>query len=187
MKINASALRQGNVIEIDSKLYVILVAENNQPGKGVPVTRIEMRGVENGIKVGTRFRTTEQVELCYIEDAEYQYLYKDSEAFVFMNQVTFDQVTVPNTVVGEQEIYLQDSMVVTVKLYEGKVIAVILPAKVVLEVLETEPVIKGQTATSSYKPAILSNNVRTGVPGHIAVGTMIVVDTATGSYVERAK
>jgi elongation factor P len=87
-----------------------------------------MRGVENGIKVGTRFRTTEQVELCYIEDAEYQYLYKDSEAFVFMNQVTFDQVTVPNTVVGEQEIYLQDSMVVTVKLYEGKVIAVILPA-----------------------------------------------------------
>ena len=187
MKVNASALRNGNVVEMDGKLYVILKAENIQPGKGTPVTQLEMRRISDGVKVSERFRTTEQVERAFIEESDYQFLYDEGEAFAFMQTETFEQVSVPKDVIGEQGIYLQEGMVVQVSLHEGVPVSVSLPQRVVLEVVEPEPVIKNQTATSSYKPAVLTNGVRTGVPPHIAAGTKIVVNTADGSYVERAK
>jgi elongation factor P len=187
VKVIASSLRKGNVVDMDGKLYVILSAENIHPGKGTPVTQLDMRRISDGVKVSERFRTTEQVERAYVEDREHQYLYADGNEFTFMNPETFDQVTVSKDIVGDSAIYLQEGMPVSLSMHNGMAIAIQLPARVVLEVTETEPSMRGQTASSSYKPAVLSNGARTMVPPHISTGTRIVVMTADGSYVERAK
>ncbi len=187
MKVIASQIRKGNVIEADGQLYVVLTAENFHPGKGTPTTQIDMRRISDGVKVSQRFKTTEQVERAFIEAADYQYLFEDGNAFTFMNSRTFDQVEVPKRVVGDQGAFLQENMTVRISLYEGTPVSIELPQRATLEVVETEPVIKGQTAASSYKPAVLSNGTRTTVPPHIAPGTRVVVMTADGSYVERAK
>lgn len=187
MKVNASSLRNGNVVEMDGRLYVILKADNIQPGKGTPVTQLEMRRISDGVKTSERFRTTEQVERAFIEESDYQFLYDEGESFAFMQTETYEQVSVPKDVVGEQGAYLQEGMIAQIALHEGVPVSITLPQRVVLEVVETEPVIKNQTATSSYKPALLSNGVRSAVPPHVAAGTRIVVNTADGSYIERAK
>jgi elongation factor P len=122
-----------------------------------------------------------------VEDREFQYLYKDGDGFHFMNSETYDQIAVAKDVIGDQAAYLQENMPVTLSTHEGIVLAIELPQRATLEVVETEPTVRGQTASSSYKPALLSNGVRTMVPPHIAAGTRIVVMTADGSYVERAK
>jgi len=187
VKVIASSLRKGNIVDMDGKLYVILSAENIHPGKGTPVTQLDMRRISDGVKVSERYRTTEQVERAYVEDRDYQYLYQDGDGFHFMNPETYDQIAVTKDVVGDQAAYLQENMKVTLSTHEGAVLAIQLPQRATLEVVETEPTVKGQTASSSYKPALLSNGERTMVPPHIAPGTRIVVMTADGSYVERAK
>ena len=187
MKVIASSLRKGNIVDLDGKLYVVLSAENIHPGKGTPVTQLDMRRISDGVKISERYRTTEQVERAYVEDREYQYLYQDGGGYNFMNAETYDQVAVPADIVGDQAVYLQEGMKVKLSVHEGVPVAIELPQRAVLEVIETEPTVKGQTASSSYKPAVLSNGVRTMVPPHIATGTRIVVMTADGSYVERAK
>lgn len=187
MKVIASSLRKGNVVEKDGKLYVILSAENIHPGKGTPVTQLDMRRISDGVKVSERYRTTEQVERAHVEDREYQYLYSDAEGFHFMNPESYEQIAVAADVIGDQAPYLQEGMSVTLSVHEGVGIAVSLPQRAIFEVVETEPVTKGQTASSSYKPALLSNGIKSAVPPHITVGTRIVVMTADGSYVERAK
>lgn len=187
MKVIASSIRKGNIIEQDGKLYVVLAAENIHPGKGTPVSQIEMRRISDGTKVSERYKTTDQVERAYVEDRDFNYLYEDGDGYHFMNNETYDQLPVSKDVVGDQAAYLQENMTVKLSIYEGNAVSIVLPQRVTLEVVETEPVTKGQTASSSYKPAILSNGVRTGVPPHIGVGTRIVVLTEDGSYVERAK
>jgi len=187
VKVIASSLRKGNVVEMDGKLYVVLSAENIHPGKGTPVTQLDMRRISDGVKVSERFRTTEQVERAYVEDRDHQYLYSDGDSFTFMNPETFDQVPVSRDIVGDQAVYLQEGMNVTLSMYNDAAIAIVLPARVSLEVVETEPTMKGQTASSSYKPAVLSNGARTMVPPHIGSGTRVVIMTVDGSYVERAK
>ncbi len=187
VKVIASSLRKGNIVDIDGKLYVVLSAENIHPGKGTPVTQADMRRISDGVKVSMRYKTTEQVERAHVEDIEYQYLYQDGDGFHFMNMDTYDQVAVAEDVVGDQAPYLQAEMKVRLSLHEGTVVAIELPQRATLEVVETEPTVKGQTASSSYKPALLSNGVRTMVPPHIVTGTRIVVQTVDGSYVERAK
>ena len=187
VKVIASSLRKGNIVEIDGKLYVVITAENIHPGKGTPVTQLDMRRISDGVKISERYRTTEQVERAYVEDRDFQYLYKDGDGAHFMNAETYDQVTVPPDIIGDLEPYLQEGMKVKLSVHEGIPVAIELPQRAVLEVVETEPTVKGQTASSSYKPAVLSNGVRTMVPPHIATGTRIVVMTADGSYVERAK
>ncbi len=187
MKVIASQIRKGNVVDIDGQLYVVLSAENFHPGKGTPTTQIDMRRISDGIKTAQRYKTTEQVERAFVEDHDYQYLYQDGDGFTFMNGETFDQILVPADIVGDMAPYLQENMTVKLSLHEGVPIAIELPQRVTLEVVETEPTMKGQTASSSYKPAILSNGVRTLVPGHIVPGTRIIVMTADGSYAERAK
>ncbi|MES2906770.1 MAG: elongation factor P [Pseudomonadota bacterium] len=186
-KVIASSLRKGNIVDLDGRLCVVLSAQNIHPGKGTPVTQLDMRRISDGIKVTERYRTTESVERAYVDERDYQYLYEDGSGYAFMNPENFDQVTVPNDVVGDSAPYLQEGMMIHLSLHNGIPIALELPARVTLEVTETEPVTKGQTASSSYKPAILSNGVRTNVPPHIGVGTRIVVMTEDGSYVERAK
>ena len=187
MKVIASQIRKGNVVEVDGQLYVVLTAENFHPGKGTPTTQIDMRRISDGTKVSQRYKTTEQVERAFIETQDFQYLYEDGDGFTFMNNETYDQVTVPKGTIGDQGAYLQEGMTVKVSLYEGAPVSVELPQRVTLEVVETEPAMKGQTAASSYKPAVLSNGVKTTVPPHISPGTRVVVMTADGSYAERAK
>ena len=187
MKVIASQIRKGNVVEVDGQLYAVLSSENFHPGKGTPTTQIDMRRISDGIKVSQRYKTTEQLERAFVEDHDYQYLYEDGDGFTFMNGENFEQVTVPKDVVGDYAPYLQENMTVRLSIYNGIPIAIELPQRVTLEVVETEPTMKGQTASSSYKPAVLSNGVRTLVPGHIVPGTRIVVMTADGSYPERAK
>ena len=187
VKVIASSLRKGNVVEKDGKLYSILFAENIHPGKGTPVTQLDMRRISDGVKVSERYRTTEQVERALVEDRPYNYLYQDGEGFHFMNMETYEQVAVTPDVVGDYAPYLQENMNVAIDLHEGRPIAIRLPDSVVLTVVEADPVVRGQTAASSYKPAVLENGVRVMVPPHVGAGTRIVVNTETGEYMERAK
>ena len=187
MKVIASSLRKGNIVEVDGKLYVVLTAENFHPGKGTPTTQVDMRRISDGVKTSQRYKTTDQVERAHVEDHEFSYLYQDGDGFHFMNQETYDQVHVAADVVGDSAVYLQEGMVVNMSVHEGVPVAIELPQKVALEIVDTEPVVKVQTASGSFKPAKLSNGVRTMVPTHITTGTRVVVSTTDGSYVERAK
>src|SRR5262245_3367307 len=188
VKVIASQVRKGNVLEDeDGKLYVVLSAENFHPGKGTPTTQIDMRRISDGIKVSVRYKTTDQCERAYVETTPHTFLYEDGDGYVFMNPDNYEQVTVPRDILGDQSVYLQENMECMLSLHNGVPIAIELPARVTLEVVETEPVVKGQTAASSFKPALLSNGVRTSVPPHIVSGTRVVVMTGDGSYVERAK
>jgi elongation factor P len=187
VKVIASSLRKGNIVEHEGQLYVVLNAESFHPGKGTPTTQVDMRRISDGVKTAQRYKTTEQVERAHVEEREHQFLYQDGEGFHFMNMENYDQVTLPQDVIGDQSAYLHPEMKVMLSMHEGTAIAIVLPQKVILEVTDTEPTTKGQTASSSYKPAMLSNGVRTSVPPFITAGTRVVVMTADGSYVERAK
>jgi len=187
LRVIASSIRKGNVIEQDGKLYVVVSAENIHPGKGTPVSQIEMRRISDGVKISERYKTTDQVEKATIEERNFTFLYEDGDGYHFMNPETYDQVQVSKDVVGDAAAYLQPEMTVKLSTHDVNVVSLALPQRVTLEVVETEPVTKGQTASSSYKPAVLSNGVRTTVPPHIAAGTRIVVMTEDGSYSERAK
>jgi elongation factor P len=187
VRVIASSLRKGNIVEIDGKLGVIVATENIHPGKGTPVTQMDVRRIADGVKMSMRFKTTDQVERAFVEDRKHQFMYQDGEGFHFMNMESYDQVTLQTDIVGDQAAYLAPEMEVTIAMYDSVPVSIELPAKAVLEVVETEPTIKSQTAASSYKPAVLSNGVRTMVPPFVSTGTKIVVMTADGSYVERAK
>ncbi|HWA29608.1 MAG TPA: elongation factor P, partial [Rhizomicrobium sp.] len=187
VSVIASNVRKGNVIEKDGKLYIVLTAENIHPGKGTPVTQLEMRRISDGVKINERYKTTDSLEKAFIEYQTYTYLYQDGDHWVFMQPETFDQVHVGADVIGDWAPYLQENMEVRLATFNNAPISIELPARVTLEVTDTEPVVKGQTASGSFKPATLSNGVRTMVPTHITTGTRIVVLTEDGSYVERAK
>ena len=187
VSVIASSVRKGNVLEKDGKLYLVLTAENIHPGKGTPVTHLEMRRISDGVKTVERLRTTDSVEKAFIDQNNYNYLYHDGDNYVFMQPETFDQVTVSAEVVGDRAPYLTENMDVHLQSFEGRPISIEIPQRATFAVVETEPVMKGQTASGSFKPAVLANGVRTMVPTHITVGTKIVVMTEDGAYVERAK
>jgi len=187
VKVQASSLRKGNVVDLEGKLYVVLQAQNIHPGKGTPVTQLDMRRISDGVKISERYRTTETVERAEVDDREYTFLYSDGEGFHFMNPQSYDQLVASPDVIGDAAPYLTDGVTVHLSTHDGVPIALELPRLATFEVVETEPSVKGQTASSSYKPAVLSNGVKTMVPPYIAVGTRIVVLTEDGSYQERAK
>jgi elongation factor P len=187
VKVIASTVRKGNVLDLDGKLAVVMTAENIHPGKGTPVTHLELRRISDGVKVTERYRTTDQVERAYLEEVNYGYMYDDDMGYNFMQPESFEQIVVPKDIMGDSAKYLQEGMVITVMLHDGVPVSVELPARVTFEIVEADPVVKGQTASSSYKPAILSNGLRVMVPPHIGAGTRVVIMTEDGSYVERAK
>ncbi len=187
MQVIASSIRKGNIIEKDGQLYVVLTAENIHPGKGTPVTQLAMRRISDGVKIAERYRTTENVERAFVEDRDFNFLYQDADGYNFMNNETFEQVSVSSDVIGDQAVYLQENMTCVLSMFDGRCVAIQLPARVTLEIVDTEPTVKGQTASSSYKPATLSNGARTMVSPHITAGTRVVIMTEDGSYVERAK
>ena len=179
MKVIASSLRKGNVVEKDSQLYIVLNAESFHPGKGTPTTQIDMRRISDGVKVTDRYKTTEQVE-------EFSYLYEDGDGMTFMNSENYDQVVVSNDVVGDAKPYLQEGMKVLLSIFNGVAVAIQIPPRITLEVVETEPAMKGQTASSSYKPAKASNGMRIMIPPYMGEGEKILVSTETGEYMRRA-
>jgi len=187
MKINAINIRPGNVLEYENKLMLVTKIDLIQPGKGNAVIQVEMKDVRTGTKTQNRWRTQEAVERARLDESEMQFLFHEGDLYTFMDNENFEQVTIPREVIGDQAIYLQDGMVCTVTLYEGTPLSVELPSQVTMTIAEADPVVKGQTASSSYKPALLENGAKVMVPPHIEAGTRVVVSTADGSYVERAK
>jgi len=188
VKVIASSIRKGNIIEReDGQLCVVLSAESFHPGKGTPTTQIDMRRLSDGVKVTDRFKTTEQVERAFVEDKNYDFLYSDADGYHFMNTENYDQIQVPADVIGDQAQWLQEGMKVILAGFNENPVGIQLPPRVTLEIIETEPAMKGQTASSSYKPAKVANGARVMVPPHISPGTRIVIQTEDGSYVERAK
>jgi elongation factor P len=188
VKVIASGVRKGNVIEHeDGKLYVVLKAESMHPGKGTPTTTIDMRRISDGVKTVVRYKTTDNMERAFVETVMHTYLYQDGDNYVFMNPTSYEQISLHADMVGDAIPYLQEGMECQIALFNEGPISIEIPQRVVLEITDTEPAIKNQTASSSFKPAMLSNGVRTLVPPHVTSGTRIVVETSDGSYVERAK
>jgi elongation factor P len=188
MKINGNAIRPGNVIEHQGRLWRAVRIQHTQPGKGGAYLQVELKDIRDGTKLNERFRSAETVERVRLEQKTFQYLYNDGDSYTFMDNETYDQLTLPSDAIGEEAVkFLQENMNVTIEMYEESPIGVQLPDTVTLEIVEADAVVKGQTASSSYKPAVLENGVRVMVPPHIGAGTRVVINTSDISYVERAK
>jgi elongation factor P len=187
MKQQANLIRAGQVIEHDGRRWTVLKQQIITPGKGGAFIQVEMRDLKTGNKTNERWRTADTVERLQTDNKDYTYSYTEGDNMVLMDPETFDQTHVPLELLGDAAPFLQDNMTIDVDLVEGEPVGAHLPATVILEIVEADPVVKGQTAASSYKPAKLSNGVKTSVPPFIETGERIVVRTEDGSYVERAK
>ena len=186
MKISGNDIRPGNVIEFDGSLWVAVKTNKVKPGKGPAYNQVELKNIIDGRKLNNRFGTDERVERARIDTRDFQYLYKDGDQLVFMNNDTYEQINLAEDFVGERAAFLQDGMTVSLEMHEERPIGFSLPDQVILTVTETEPHIKGQTASSSYKPATMENGIRVMVPPFISVGERIIVDTSEIAYVRRA-
>jgi len=187
MQVDANTLRKGHVVDYNGKLWSVIKSEIMIPGKGAAVIQVEMRDVRAGVKTNVRFRTQETVERVQLQEHEMQFLFSTDDDYTFMDQENFEQLSIPKDIIGDPVVFLSEAMICKVMTYEGVALSVELPASVTLELTEADPVVKGQTASSSYKPAKLSNGVRILVPPFIEAGTRVVVNTADGTYIERAR
>lgn len=186
MKINGNEIRPGNVIEHDGGLWAAVKTNAVKPGKGGAYNQVELKNLVTGTKLNERFRSAETVERVRLEQKDFSFLYEQGESLVFMDTESYEQLELLKDFVGDRAAFLQDGMMVTVELYEEKPIGIRLPDQVTLAIVEADPVVKGQTAASSYKPAILENGVRILVPPFIASGERVIVDTSELTYISRA-
>jgi elongation factor P len=187
MKINAIDIKPGNVLEHQGKLWIVLKRELVQPGKGGAFAQVEMRDLRGGTKLNDRFRTQETVERVRLDEKEMQFLFMEGDQATFMDSDSYEQIQVTRETIGDAADFLSDGMVCTIMLHEGAPLSVALPPSVAMRVVEADPVVRGQTASSSYKPGKLENGRRVMIPPYIEAGTRIIVSTADGSFVERAK
>jgi len=186
MKIIANHVSVGNVLEYQGKLMVVAKKSTTQPGKGGAYVQLELKNLTEGTKHNERFRSSESVERVILDEKAYQYLYTEGDAALLMNLEDFEQVAVPLEDIGEAAAFLEEGMQVSAVCYEDKIVSVALPDEIVGEIVEAEPALKGQTVSSSYKPARLANGVRVMVPPFIDVGVRVIVKTADATYVKRA-
>ncbi|WP_127142509.1 elongation factor P [Pelagibacterium montanilacus] len=186
MKINGNEIRPGNVIMHKDQLWVAVKVDHVKPGKGGAYAQVELKSILGSTKLNERFRSAETVERVSLEQRDFQYLYQQGEMLVFMNTESYEQIELAADFVGERSVFLQDGMMVTVEMHNDTPLGVQLPSQVTLEVTETEPVVKGQTAANSFKPAILENGAKVMVPPFVAAGQKIVVATEDVTYVRRA-
>ncbi|MGI9381561.1 MAG: elongation factor P [Methyloligellaceae bacterium] len=187
MKINGNEIRPGNVIEHKGGLWAAVKIQHVKPGKGGAFAQVELKNLVDGTKLNERFRSSETVERVRLEQKDHQFLYADGDMLVFMDLDNYEQIQLAKDFVGDRAAFLQDGMQVTVESHEGKPLGISLPDQVTLEVVEAEPVVKGQTAASSYKPAVMDNGVRVMVPPFVETGEKIIVDTNEITYVRRAE
>ncbi|MCB2084005.1 MAG: elongation factor P [Sphingomonadaceae bacterium] len=186
MKISGVDIRPGNILEYEGGIWKVAKIQHTQPGKGGAYMQVEMKNLQDGRKTNVRFRSADTIERVRLDTKEFQYLYEDGEMLVFMDNDTFEQIMLPSDLLGDAKAFLQDGMEVTLELWEEKPISVALPEQVEAVIVEADAVVKGQTASSSYKPAVLDNGVRVMVPPHIESGTRIVVDVYERTYVGKA-
>ena len=188
MKIDGNQIKVGNILEINNKLWRITKTQHTQPGKGGAYLQAEMKELKEGTKMNERFRSSESVERAILDEKEYQFLYSDNNKFYFMDNINFDQIEIGTDIISEdQSKFLKENEIITIQLYETNPVSIILPDHVSFKVIEADAVVKGQTAASSYKPAVLERGIKTSVPPFIEVGEEIVVNTYDSSYVEKAK
>lgn len=186
MKISGVDIRPGNILEYEGGIWKVAKIQHTQPGKGGAFMQVEMKNLEDGRKTNVRFRSADTVEKVRLDTKDFQFLFADGDAFVFMDQETYDQITIAAKLLGDEAAFLQDGMQVTLEMYDERPISVQLPDQIEATIVEADAVVKGQTASSSYKPAILDNGVRVMVPPHISSGTRIVVDVYAKEYVRKA-
>ncbi len=186
MKISGVYIRPGNIIEYEGGLWRAVKIQHTQPGKGGAYMQVELKNLVDGRKTNVRFRSSETVERVRLDTKDFQFLYAEGDMLTFMDKETYEQVSLPQDLLGDAAAFLQDGMDVVMELYEEKPLSVQLPDQVEATIVEADAVVKGQTASSSYKPAVLDNGVRILVPPHIASGTRIVVDVYEQTYVRRA-
>jgi len=187
MKINGNEIKPGNIILHNGELYIAVKTDHVKPGKGGAFAQVELKSIVGNTKLNERFRASETVEKVRLEQKDYQYLYTQDDMLIFMDTESYEQIELQRDFVGDRAAFLQDGMMVTVESYEEKPLGISLPGQVTLEITEADPVVKGQTASSSYKPAVLENGMRVMVPPFITAGEKIVVDTAEVTYVRRAE
>jgi elongation factor P len=186
MKINGNEIRPGNVIQHQGGLWAAVKINSVKPGKGGAYAQVELKNLVDGRKLNERFRASETVERVRLEQKDYSFLYEEGDMLVFMDSETYEQIYIAKDLIGDRAVFLQDGMKVIVESHEGKALGVKLPEQVTLEIIETEPTVKGQTAASSYKPAMMDNGARVMVPPFVGVGEKIIVNTETIEYVRRA-
>ena len=186
MKISGVDIRPGNILEYEGGIWKVAKTQHTQPGKGGAYMQVEMKNLIDGRKTNVRFRSADTVEKVRLDTKDFQYLYAEGDMLVFMDTDTFDQINLPTDLIGDAAAFLQDGMTVTLEMYDERPISVQLPEQVEADIVEADAVVKGQTASSSYKPAILDNGVRVMVPPHIESGTRIVVDVYERTYVRKA-
>ena len=188
MKIDGNQIKIGNILVIHSKLLRVLKTQHTQPGKGGAYLQVELKDIKDGTKINERFRSSESVEKAILEEKEYQYLYNNDGKYHFMNIQNYEQLEIGNDIISEDQAkFLIENESIIIQIYESQPVSIILPDQVSFKVNEADAVVKGQTSTSSYKPALLERNIRTSVPPFIEVGNKIVIITNDNSYVEKAK
>ena len=185
-KINGNEIRPGNVLEHDGGLWAAVKVDHVKPGKGGAFAQVEMRNLRNGSKLNERFRSADKVERVRLEQKDQQFLYESDGMLVFMDTETYEQIELSSELLGERRPFLQDGMTIVVEFYDDEALNATLPQKVTCTVTETEPVVKGQTAANSFKPAILDNGVKVMVPPFIAQDEQGVINTEAMEYSERA-
>jgi len=186
-KINGNEIRPGNVIEHNDGLWVAVKISHVKPGKGGAFAQVELKNLRTGSKLNERFRSADKVERVRLDQKSQQFLYESDGMLNFMDSETYEQIALPADILGDARPFLQDGMIVKIEYYQAEALSAALPEKVICRVAETEPVIKGQTAAGSFKPAIVDNGERVMVPQHIEIGSRVVVSTIDGSYRERAR
>ena len=188
MKIDGNEIKVGNILEIDSKLWRVLKTQHTQPGKGGAYIQAELKEIREGTKMNTRFRSSETIERAILDEKKYQYLYQDNQKFVFMDQKNYEQIELGYDLISiDQSKFLVENNEVIIQFYNEKAVGIELQDSIILKVVETEGVVKGQTAASSYKPAILERGIKTSVPQFIDINDKIVIKTSDGRYIEKAK
>ena len=186
MKISGVDIRPGNILEYEGGIWKVAKIQHTQPGKGGAYMQVEMKNLQDGRKTNVRFRSADTVERVRLDTKDFQFLYAEGDDLVFMDNDTYEQIQLPSDLLGDARPFLQDGMQVALELWDEKPISVELPAQVEATIVEADAVVKGQTASSSYKPAILDNGVRIMVPPHIGSGTRIIVDVYEQAYVGKA-
>ena len=188
MKIDGNQIKVGNVLELNSKLWRVIKTQHTQPGKGGAYIQVEMKELKEGTKMNERFRSSENVERAILDEKQYQYLYKSDDKYYFMNNVNFEQIEIAEDIISEsQSKFLKENENIIIQLHNSIPVSIILPDHVSFKVVESDAVVKGQTATSSYKPAVLERNIKTSVPPFIEIGDEVTINTNDASYVEKAK
>ena len=185
MKINASEIRVGMLLEYKNDLWRCIKSQAVKPGKGGAFNQVELKSITKGTKLNERFRSSETIERATLDERNYQYLYEDGNSLIFMDEKTFEQVNIPSEIIGDDKLLLKENINAVLEFYDEKPISVSLPKQLKYEILETDAVVKGQTVSSSYKPATIQNNLKIMVPPFIDQGDTVAIDTRTREYIKK--